>query len=73
MTRSNKRSSGSVSDDREPLATTADVAAYLNTSTDGLAQMRYRREGPPHVKLGAKVLYRWADVHAWVAAHVQGV
>ncbi|PBA33442.1 DNA-binding protein [Mycobacterium intracellulare] len=55
----------------ESLATAVDVAAHLRTTVTALSQMRYRREGPPYVKFGRRVLYRWPDVHAWAAAHVQ--
>lgn len=52
------------------LAEPAEVAEYLHTSIGSLAQDRYLRRGIPYVKHGRKVLYRWADVHAYVAAHV---
>jgi hypothetical protein len=31
--------------------------------------MRYRRTGPPYIKVGRKVLYRWSDVNAYLNAN----
>ncbi|EIC63003.1 helix-turn-helix transcriptional regulator [Mycobacteroides abscessus] len=46
------------------------VAAYLHTSEAGLAQMRYRGEGPKFVKVGPrKVIYRWSDVQEYLDAN----
>ncbi len=46
------------------------VAEILHTSEAGLAQMRYRGNGPKFVKTGArKVFYRLADVEAFLAAN----
>lgn len=50
-----------------PLATPAEVAEYLSTSTGQLAQMRYRGGGPVYVRTaGNRIRYRWEDVEAWV-------
>ena len=46
-----------------------DVAELLDTTTDGLAQMRYRGTGPKFVKRGRRVLYRWLDVRAYLDAN----
>lgn len=44
-------------------ATTKEVAAYLRTSAAGLAQLRYRGDGPKFIKVGPKkIIYRWSDV-----------
>lgn len=51
------------------LATADEVAAYLRTTKAHLAQDRYRGVGPKFVKHGRRVLYRWTDVHAYVAAN----
>lgn len=51
-------------------ATAKQVAAYLHTSEAGLAMMRYRGTGPKFIKAGPrKVLYRWADVQAFLDAN----
>jgi hypothetical protein len=51
------------------IALPPDVAALLDTSTDGLAQMRYRGTGPKFIKRGRRVLYRWSDVRAYLDAN----
>lgn len=49
------------------LGTPAEVAKVLHTSEAALAQMRYRGDGPIFVRAGRRrVLYRWADVEAWI-------
>jgi hypothetical protein len=51
-----------VSDQLPPLATPAEVAQYLHTTTAALAQGRYKGTGPKFIKRGSRVLYRWRDV-----------
>jgi hypothetical protein len=51
-----------VSDQLPPLATLAEVAEYLHTTTAALAQDRYKGTGPKFIKRGSRVLYRWRDV-----------
>lgn len=51
-------------------ATPKEVAAYLHTSEQGLAQMRYRGNGPKFCRVGnRKVIYRWSDVQAYLDAN----
>jgi hypothetical protein len=53
------------------LATPAEVAEALHTTTASLAQMRYRGDGPKFVRAGRRrVLYRWTDVEQWVTDSV---
>ncbi|MFX1784308.1 DNA-binding protein [Prescottella equi] len=52
------------------LAMPEEVAAYLRTSPARLAQLRYKGNGPRFVRDGRRVLYRWVDVHAWVAGQI---
>lgn len=47
------------------------VAPVLDTTVDGLAQMRYRGTGPKFVKRGSRVLYRWSDVRAYIEANTR--
>lgn len=48
-------------------ATPKEVASYLHTTEAGLAQMRYRGNGPKFVKVGPrKVIYRWSDVNDYL-------
>lgn len=49
--------------------TPAQVAELLHTTTSTLAQDRYLRKGLPYVKHGARVLYRAADIDAYLDAH----
>jgi predicted DNA-binding transcriptional regulator AlpA len=48
------------------LGTPAEVAKYLHTTVDSLAQKRYLGNGPKFIKTGRRVLYRWSDVLAWL-------
>lgn len=48
----------------------AEVAAALDTTEAGLAQMRYRGTGPRYCKVGRRVMYRWSDVAAFLDANV---
>lgn len=51
----------------EKLATAAEVADRLGYTPEGLAQMRYRGNGPKFIKMGGRAIrYRWADVEAWL-------
>ncbi|MDS1115305.1 helix-turn-helix domain-containing protein [Gordonia westfalica] len=51
------------------LVTPAEVAAMLHTTTAALSQDRYLGQGIPYVKHGRKVLYRWEDLHSYLAAN----
>ncbi len=48
------------------LATPAEVADYLHTTTASLAQDRYKGTGPKFIKRGSRVLHRWSDVVEWI-------
>jgi hypothetical protein len=48
------------------LATPAEVAEYLHTTTASLAQDRYRGTGPKFITRVSRVLYRWSDVVEWI-------
>jgi hypothetical protein len=48
------------------LGTPNEVANYLHTTVDALAQKRYLGNGPKFIKMGRKVLYRWSDVLEWL-------
>ncbi len=51
------------------IALPGEVAALLDTTPEGLAQMRYRGTGPRFVKRGRRVLYRWSDVRKYLEAN----
>jgi hypothetical protein len=44
-------------DQLRALATPAEVAEYLHTTTAALAQDRYKGAGPKFIKQGSRVLY----------------
>ena len=48
------------------LASPAEVAEYLQSTTAALAQDRYKGTGPKFIKHGSRVLYRWSDVLEWL-------
>lgn len=46
--------------------TPPETADLLRRPTSTLAYWRHRGEGPPFAKIGRRVLYRRADVMAWM-------
>jgi predicted DNA-binding transcriptional regulator AlpA len=50
----------------ELILTPEQVAQRLSCTTEWLAQLRYRGDGPRFVKLGRLVRYREHDIVAWV-------
>ncbi|WP_299436766.1 helix-turn-helix domain-containing protein [uncultured Rhodospira sp.] len=48
--------------------TAADVAARLGISRSYLDQARVRGDGPPFVRIGRAVRYRWGAVIEWAEA-----
>lgn len=44
-----------------------EAAAYLRCAKQTLARRRCEGGGPAYVKLGGRVLYRRADLDAWIA------
>lgn len=56
----------------DPLRKPEEVAEYLGTSVGGLAQMRYRGNGPKFLKLGRKsVRYRDSDLKEWLEENLK--
>jgi excisionase family DNA binding protein len=53
---------------RGPLATPAEVAAYLGVPVKTLYQWKYRGIGPNVHKVGRHLRYRWHEVDAWLNA-----
>ncbi len=51
-----------------PLATTAEVAAFLGVPVTTIHQWRHKGIGPRGIRVGRFVRFRWADVEAWVDA-----
>lgn len=46
-----------------------EVADWLGTTTDRLAQARYKGNGPKFIKLGRSVYYTEAHLREWVEAN----
>ena len=55
-----------------PLATSAEVAVYLEMSEWKLATLRRQGSGPPCRILGRSPRYNWKDVEEWLAGHPDG-
>ena len=49
--------------------TAREAACYLRLSLSTLAKYRVSGGGPAYVKAGRKILYRRADLDAWMTAH----
>jgi predicted DNA-binding transcriptional regulator AlpA len=49
------------------------TADYLHTSPRTLEDWRYRRTGPPYMRVGGQIRYRRADVDAWLATQTVAV
>ena len=46
------------------------AAVYTGLAPKTMAHMRCRGDGPPYVKTSRLVMYRVADLDAWLAARV---
>ena len=58
----------------EPLTwTEAETAARIGISVPNLKRRRREGSAPPHALVGRRILYRPADVAAWLARHVRGL
>lgn len=51
--------------------TTAETAALTRRPESTLAYWRHRGEGPKYARIGKRVLYRRADVVAWLEAQFE--
>ena len=56
---------------RNDLLTTEEAAEYVGTSPRTLERYRVTGEGPRFLKVGRKVLYRLADLDAWLETRVR--
>lgn len=48
-----------------------EVAAKLGVHLNTMRRMRARGDGPPPVRLGRLVRYRWGDVAEWMDAQTR--
>lgn len=55
----------------DDFATPDEIAKALRTTVSQLSQMRHRDTGPPFVKFGRRVLYRWSDVNEYLETNTQ--
>lgn len=55
--------------DQVVMATPA-AADYVGISVDSLKHWRLRGKGPRFVRVGSRVVYRIADLDAWLADHL---
>ena len=55
----------------ERLLTLQEVADHLRLPTATLRYWRTVGDGPTSLKVGRRVVYREADVEAWLAQHVR--
>jgi excisionase family DNA binding protein len=51
---------------RDALVTIEQVAEHLGVPVRTLYAWRYRREGPPALRVGRYLRYRWVDIDAWL-------
>ncbi len=50
----------------EPLISAQELAQYLDVPVKTLYTWRYRREGPPGLRVGKHLRYRRIDVDEWI-------
>lgn len=55
-----------VANDRRPMLTVTEVAAYLQVPEATVYRWNTRGTGPRPWKVGRHVRYRWDDIDAWV-------
>lgn len=53
------------------MATQAELAEYLDVPQKTLIDWRYRRIGPPWLKLGHHVRYPWPAVDKWITDNLK--
>lgn len=54
-------------EDNRRLADVHQLATYLGVPVKTLYAWRYRREGPPALRVGRHLRYRWSDIDRWVS------
>ena len=45
------------------------VAELTGFSVKYLQKLRHRGEGPPYIKIGRSIRYKWSDVVKWMDSH----
>lgn len=57
--------------ERRPLATIAEVSAYLRVPVTTIYDWRHRGVAPKAHRVGRSLRFDWADVEAWLEARAQ--
>jgi predicted DNA-binding transcriptional regulator AlpA len=52
--------------DPDELVDTAQVAVHIGLCPHTVLRMRKNRSGPPFIRVGNSIRYRWRDVEAWL-------
>ena len=55
-----------------PLLNDRDLARLTKFSVQTIQRRRLRGDGPPSIKIGGSVRYRWEDVMRWLDAQSNG-
>lgn len=56
---------------KDRLITVQELADYLEVPVKTLYAWRYRREGPPGLRVGRHLRYRCADVERWIQRQLE--
>lgn len=59
-------------DTNDRLVDVQELALYLQIPVKTLYAWRYRRIGPPAIRVGRRLRYRWEDIAAWLADLADG-
>lgn len=54
--------------DRRELADPTELSAYIRVPVTTLYQWHHRGVGPPVLKIGRHLRYRWSDIDKWLDA-----
>ena len=55
----------------EPLLSAQDLAEFLDVPVATIYAWRYRRQGPPGLRVGKHLRYRRADVDEWIDRRIE--
>lgn len=60
-----------VMEDERRLVDVHQLATYLDVPVKTLYAWRYRRKGPPALRVGRHLRYRWSDIDRWVSEQLK--
>jgi excisionase family DNA binding protein len=55
----------------EPLISAQELAEYLDVPVATVYAWRYRRQGPPGLRVGKHLRYRRIDVNEWISGQLE--